>query len=133
MTRLNLLFFAILNYFSDFATFINVLSKTFLSLSSFLLVLLKNIFFEGLLACQLVFNSLKKMVTKALIPANYKQSIKTIIMMDISDYVSSKIFFQLSNNILLYFIAFFSKNLNLVEYNYKIYDKNLPAIIKCFK
>ena len=52
---------------------------------------------------------------------------------DSSDYVSSRVFSQLSNNELLHLIAFFSKNLNLAECNYKIYDKELLAIIGCFE
>ena len=46
-----------------------------------------------------------------------------------SDYINSKVFFYLSKNELLYHIAFFLKNLNLIEYNHKIYDKELLAII----
>ena len=34
---------------------------------------------------------------------------------------------------LLHPIAFFSKNLNPVECNYEIYDKELLAIIQCFE
>ena len=48
---------------------------------------------------------------------------------DFFDYISSRIFFQLRENGLLYLIAFFSKNLNPAKYNYKIYDKKLLAII----
>lgn len=48
---------------------------------------------------------------------------------DFSDYVSNRGFFQLGKNKLLYFIVFFSKNLNFAKYNYKIYNKELLAII----
>ncbi len=34
---------------------------------------------------------------------------------------------------LLHLVAFFSKNLNPVECNYEIYDKELLAIIRCFE
>ena len=50
---------------------------------------------------------------------------KTIFL----DYINSRIFFQLKENGFLYFIAFFSKNLNLAKYNYKIYDNKLLTII----
>ena len=59
----------------------------------------------------------------------YKQYIKTIIKTDFSNYISSDIFFQLDKNRLICFIAFFSKNRNLVKYNYKIYNKELLLII----
>ena len=61
------------------------------------------------MACQLVFYSLKKMLTKALILVYYKQDFKTIVKTDSSDYISNKVFSQLEKDGLLYFIVFFSK------------------------
>lgn len=49
------------------------------------------------------------------------------------DYVSSEVLFQLGEDELLYPVLFFSKNLNLVECNYKICNKELLAIIPYFK
>ena len=60
------------------------------------------------------------MVIKALILAYYKHSVKTIVETDLSNYISSGVLFQLGNDKLLYFVAFFSKNLNLAECNYEI-------------
>ena len=73
------------------------------------------------------------MVTEAPILAHYKQGLKTIVETDSSDYVSSRVFFQLEEDGLPHLIAFFSKNLNPAECNYEIYDKELLAIIQCFK
>ena len=73
------------------------------------------------------------MVTKAPILAHYKQGVKTIVETDSSDYVSSGVLSQLGDNGLLHPIGFFSKNLNLFECNYEIYDKELLAIIRCFE
>ena len=73
------------------------------------------------------------MVTKAPILAHYKQGLRTIVETDFSDYVSSRVFFQLSKDRLLHLVAFFSKNLNPAECNYKIYDKELLAIIRYFE
>ncbi len=73
------------------------------------------------------------MVTEALILVYYKQSLKTIVETDSSDYISSGIFSQLGEDGLLHLVAFFSKNLNLIECNYEIYDKELLAIIRCFE
>ncbi len=73
------------------------------------------------------------MVTKALILAHYKQGVKAIVETDLSDYVSSGVLSQLGDDGLLYPIAFFSKNLNPVKCNYEIYNKELLAIIRCFK
>ncbi len=52
---------------------------------------------------------------------------------DSSDYVSSGVLSQLGEDGLLYPVVFFLKNLNPVECNYKIYDKELLAIIPCFE
>lgn len=52
---------------------------------------------------------------------------------DSSDYINSEIFLQLGDNELLHLIIFFSKNFNLAKYNYKIYNKKLSAIIRCFE
>ena len=73
------------------------------------------------------------MVTKAPILAHYKQGVKTIVETDSSDYVSSGVLSQLGDDELLHPVAFFSKNLNPAECNYEIYDKELLAIIRCFK
>lgn len=47
-----------------------------------------------------------------IILAYYKQSFKTIVKTDFSNYVSSGILFQLDKNRLLYLNALFFKNLN---------------------
>lgn len=47
--------------------------------------------------------------------------------------ISNRVFFQLANNKLLQFLAFFSKNINLTECSRKIYDKKLLANIKYFQ
>ena len=59
----------------------------------------------------------------------YKQGLKIIVETDFFDYVNSKVFFQLNKDRLLHLITFFSKNLNPTKCNYKIYDKELLAII----
>ena len=69
------------------------------------------------------------MITKVPILAYYKQSLKTIVESDFSNYVSNAVFSQLEEDRLLYPIVFFSKNLNLTKYNYEIYNKKLLAII----
>ena len=69
------------------------------------------------------------MVTEAPIFTHYKQGLRTIVATDSSDHVSSGVVSQLGKNGLLYLITFFSKNLNSIECNYEIYDKELLAII----
>jgi hypothetical protein len=49
------------------------------------------------------------------------------------DYVSSSIFSQKNKHNVLYLIVFISKKYNPAEYNYKIYNKELLAIIRYFE
>jgi hypothetical protein len=52
---------------------------------------------------------------------------------DASDYVSTGVLSQYNNEGILHPVAFFSKKYSLVEYNYKIYDKELMAIVCAFE
>lgn len=49
------------------------------------------------------------------------------------DYISIGIFSQYNISELLWLIVFYTKKHNLAEYNYKIYNKELIAIICIFK
>lgn len=59
--------------------------------------------------------------------AYYKQGLEIIVE------VNNIFFLQLNKDELLHLIIFFSKNLNSSKCNYKIYNKELLAIIQCFK
>ena len=64
--RFNQYLITMLDYFLNFVTFIDVLSKTFLDLPNLLFILQKkNTPFDRLLVYQKVFDNLKKIVTKA--------------------------------------------------------------------
>lgn len=99
----------------------------------FISLIKKHVSFDSSLIYKLIFKNLKKIVIKGLILAHYKQGLKIMMKTNLSNYVNSKVLFQLDENRLLYFIIFFPKNLNLVECNYKIYNKKLLAIIWCFE
>lgn len=73
------------------------------------------------------------MVIIVSILAFHKQSIKTIVKIDSSNYIGSRVSFQLDDNKLLKPIRLFFKNFNPIKYNYIIYNKRLIAIIRCFK
>lgn len=73
------------------------------------------------------------MITQVPILTYYKQDLQTIVGTDSSNYVSSENFSQLGEDRLLYPVAFFSKNINLAESNYEIYDKELQTIIQSFE
>ena len=120
-------FLGFCNFYRRFIRDFSKLAKPLTSLTK------KDTPFDWLSACQSVFDSLKKMVTKAPILAHYKQGVKTIVETDSSDYVSSGVLSQLGDDGLLHPVAFFSKNLNPAKCNYEIYDKELLAIIRCFE
>lgn len=73
------------------------------------------------------------MLTKILILTYYKHNIKTILKTNLSKYIGRKVFSQFSDNSLLNFVIFFSKNFDSTKCNYKINTKELLAIIKCHK
>jgi len=57
----------------------------------------------------------------------------SIIEADLSNYVTRGILSQYNEDGVLYPIAYFLKWLSLAKCNYKIYNKELLAIIRCFK
>ena len=57
----------------------------------------------------------------------------SIIEANSSNYVTGGILSQYNKDGVLYPIVYFLKRLNPAEYNYKIYNKELLAIIKYFK
>ena len=65
--------------------------------------------------------------------AHFDRNKKAIVKTDSSDHVSSEVLSQIGENGLLHPVAFFSKKLIAAECNYDIYDKELLAIIRCFK
>jgi hypothetical protein len=54
---------------------------------------------------------------------------KIFVKTNTLDYVSSSIFSQKDKHSVFYPVVFISKKYNPAEYNYKIYDKELFAII----
>lgn len=61
--------------------------------------------------------------TPILIMADSKRKYK--IEVDISDYTTSRVFFQQINDKLWYSVVYSSKSMNDAKHNYKIYDKKL--------
>ena len=56
-----------------------------------------------------------------------------IVETDASDYISIGIILQYDHNGILHAMAYFSKKHSPAECKYEIYDKELIAIIYCFK
>jgi RNase H-like domain found in reverse transcriptase len=57
----------------------------------------------------------------------------SIIKANLSNYITRGILSQYNKDGILYPIVYFLKQLSPVKYNYKIYNKELLAIIKYFK
>jgi hypothetical protein len=56
-----------------------------------------------------------------------------VVEADASDYVTASVLSQHDTDGVLRPIAYYSKRINLVENNYEIYNKELLAIVRCFK
>ena len=57
----------------------------------------------------------------------------SVIKANLSDYTIRGILSQYNKDRVLHPVVYFLKWLNLAEYNYKIYNKELLAIIRYFK
>ncbi len=84
-------------------------------------------------ACQAAFQALKDHVVSAPVLRHFDPNRQSILETDASDWVTGGILSQYDDEGVLYPVAFYSKNMVPAEYNYHIYDKELLAIIRCFK
>jgi hypothetical protein len=83
--------------------------------------------------CQSAFNCLKTAFTEAPVLAPFDWEKQIVLETDASDYVSAGVLSQYGDDGILRPVAFFSKKHSVTECNYEIYDKELLAIIRCFK
>jgi hypothetical protein len=93
----------------------------------------KEIRFHWNTACQTAFDRLKHAFTTASVLAPFDWEKEIILETDASDYVFAGVLSQYGNDRILRLVAFFSKKHSVTECNYEIYDKELLAIIRCFK
>jgi len=57
----------------------------------------------------------------------------SVVKTDLSNYITGGILSQYNKKGVLHSVAYFSKWLSPAKCNYKIYDKELLAIIRCFE
>ena len=120
--------------FLDFANFYRRFIYNYIRISTSLICLIrKDVFFVWFQKCQIAFNILKKVFTFKIILCHYNSDHKIMIEINASNYVFKDILFQYDENKILYLVAYFSKKHNLVECNYKIYDKEFMIIVCTFK
>ena len=80
-----------------------------------------------------IFNNLKKQFTMTSIFMYFDSDLKCVLEADLSNHVQKDVLSQYDKNDVLCSVVFFSWKLNVVESNYKIYDKELFIIIQCFE
>ena len=76
---------------------------------------------------------MKQRVMESPILSHFDPSKQCHVETDSSDYVSAGVLSQEDNNGILHPVAYFSKRIVSAECNYKIYNKELLAIIRCFE
>ncbi len=102
-------------------------------MKSLIKLIRKDVIFNWNEACKIAFELLKRTVIEASILAHFDLKKQIYIKSDSFDFVSAEVLFQLRENDELHLVTFFSKNLVSIECNYKIYDKELLTIVRCFE
>ena len=93
----------------------------------------KGICFEWGKDYEVAFQELKRRFTSAPVLRYFDLDREIIMETDAFEYISTSVMSQYDADGTLHPIAFFSKKHSPAEYNYEIYDKELMAIIRCFK
>ena len=73
------------------------------------------------------------MLFKASVLAHFNLNRKTVLEINVSQYVIGDVLFQYNDDGSLCSVVFYSKNMLLTECSYHIYDKELLIIIKYLK
>jgi hypothetical protein len=82
---------------------------------------------------QRVFDDLKNTFTSAPVLARFDLDHDVIVETDASNYVCTGVLSQYDDDGILHLVTFFLKKHSTVECNYKIYDKELMAIVRAFE
>ena len=93
----------------------------------------KNVAFKWETPEQCLFESIKKVFSTAPILQHFDPEKECVVETDTSDYVSGAVLSQPDYEGVLHPVAFLSHHYLLAECNYKIYDKELLAIICAFE
>ena len=93
----------------------------------------KDVKFAWNAECEVEFQQLKHKFISVPILMHFDAEQEIIVTTDASDYISAGIMSQYDDNVVLHPSAYFLKKHSPAECNYEIYDKELIAIIRCFK
>ena len=120
--------------FIAFANFYRWFIKDFAKLASPLTALTKkNVAFKWETPEQCLFKSIKKVFSTAPILQHFDLEKECVVKTDTSDYISGAVLSQPDHEEVLHPVAFLSHHHLLAECNYKIYDKELLAIVCAFE
>ena len=120
--------------FLGFANFYHQFIRMFSELTAPLIELTKkDVPFKWMDCTNKVFERLKSMFVSAPILLQFNSDCKTVVEVNSSGYVVGGLLMQYNSNGILHPCAFFLKKNDPAECNYKIYDKELLAIVKCLK
>ena len=119
-----------INFCNFYPRFIKVFFKIIKSLNAF--VKKSTVFFWNNV-CNVVFRKFKSRILKTSICCYFDRKKQCYFKINSSNIVNDEILSQKQNDDLFRSITFFFKNMNSIECNYEIYNKELFAIIRCFK
>ena len=81
----------------------------------------------------MIFRQFKSKMLKTFSFCHFDRKKQCFLKIDFSNIVNDEILSQEQNDDMFYFILFFLKNINSVEFNYEIYNKKFLTIIRCFE
>ena len=120
--------------FIAFVNFYRQFIKDFTKLTSLLTALTKkNVAFKWETPEQCLFESIKKTFSTIPILQHFDLEKEYVVETDTSDYVSGAVLSQPDHEEVLHPVAFLSHHHLLAECNYKIYNKELLAIVYAFE
>ena len=83
--------------------------------------------------CKRAFQELKNRVCEAPIFCHFDLTKQCFVETNLSNYINTDVLSQLDDKSVLHLAAYFSRKMAPAKCNYKIYDKELLAIIRCFE
>ena len=120
-------FLGFINFYQQFIRMFSEITAPLIELTQ------KDISFKWMDCTNETFERLKLMFVSAPILLKFDLDCKTVVEVNSSEYIVGGLLIQYNSNGILHPCAFFSKKNDPAECNYKIYNKELLAIVKCLK
>jgi hypothetical protein len=122
-----------LQLFLGFCNFYRLFIENYSRIAKLLYRLIAVIEWEWTQEQQHAFEHLKQTLTSASVLVHFDEAKPTKLETDASNDVISEALFQIINENEWHPVAFFSKIMNLAQYNYSIYNKKLLVIVLSLK